>query len=79
MVCWSREALVAARDDGTPKGPLMLASMETTAAVCLPMVRPRVAQNPVRMDLKNGKLPRGAMGQHRPSRRRARASSLIGH
>jgi len=32
----SREALVAARDDGVPKGPLVIGSMETTAAVRLP-------------------------------------------
>ncbi|WP_315740279.1 MULTISPECIES: LysR family transcriptional regulator [unclassified Bradyrhizobium] len=32
----SREALLAARDDGDPKGPLMIGSMETTAAVRLP-------------------------------------------
>jgi DNA-binding transcriptional LysR family regulator len=32
----SREALNAARDDGTPKGPLAIGSMETTAAVRLP-------------------------------------------
>ena len=32
----SREALLAARDDGVPKGPLAIGSMETTAAVRLP-------------------------------------------
>jgi len=32
----SREALLAARDDGEPKGPLNIGSMETTAAVRLP-------------------------------------------
>jgi DNA-binding transcriptional LysR family regulator len=32
----SREALLAARDDGEPKGPLAIGSMETTAAVRLP-------------------------------------------
>jgi DNA-binding transcriptional LysR family regulator len=32
----SREALSAARDDGVPKGPLAIGSMETTAAVRLP-------------------------------------------
>ena len=31
-----REALLAARDDGEPKGPLAIGSMETTAAVRLP-------------------------------------------
>lgn len=32
----SREALIAARDDGAPSGPLAIGSMETTAAVRLP-------------------------------------------
>src|SRR5262249_46235263 len=32
----SREALVAARDEGVPKGPLAIGAMETTAAVRLP-------------------------------------------
>src|SRR5262249_42178503 len=32
----SREALLAARDDGVPKGPLAIGAMETTAAVRLP-------------------------------------------
>jgi DNA-binding transcriptional LysR family regulator len=32
----SREAMLAARDDGEPKGPLSIGSMETTAAVRLP-------------------------------------------
>ena len=32
----SREAMLAARDDGEPKGPLAIGSMETTAAVRLP-------------------------------------------
>ncbi|WP_315758611.1 MULTISPECIES: LysR family transcriptional regulator [unclassified Bradyrhizobium] len=36
MAALSREALLAARDDGDPKGPLMIGSMETTAAVRLP-------------------------------------------
>jgi DNA-binding transcriptional LysR family regulator len=36
MAALSREALTAARDDGEPKGPLALGSMETTAAVRLP-------------------------------------------
>jgi DNA-binding transcriptional LysR family regulator len=36
MAALSREALLAARDDGEPKGPLMIGSMETTAAVRLP-------------------------------------------
>src|SRR3954471_12966292 len=36
MAAPSREALLAARDDGEPKGPLSIGSMETTAAVRLP-------------------------------------------
>ena len=36
MTALSREAIAAARDDGTPKGPLAIGSMETTAAVRLP-------------------------------------------
>src|SRR6187399_248576 len=36
MAALSREALLAARDDGEPKGPLAVGSMETTAAVRLP-------------------------------------------
>jgi DNA-binding transcriptional LysR family regulator len=37
----SREAILAARDDGCPKGPLLIGSMETTAAVRLPPVLAR--------------------------------------
>ncbi len=36
MTALSREALLAARDDGDAKGPLAIGSMETTAAVRLP-------------------------------------------
>jgi len=36
MAALSREAVLAARDDGEPKGPLTIGSMETTAAVRLP-------------------------------------------
>src|SRR3979409_1868510 len=36
MAAVSREAVLAARDDGEPKGPLSIGSMETTAAVRLP-------------------------------------------
>src|SRR6201990_2883950 len=36
MAALSREALLAARDDGERKGPLAIGSMETTAAVRLP-------------------------------------------
>ncbi|CCE04526.1 putative transcriptional regulatory protein, LysR family [Bradyrhizobium sp. STM 3843] len=38
MAALSREALLAARDDGDAKGPLAIGSMETTAAVRLPAV-----------------------------------------
>lgn len=38
MAALSREAVLAARDDGKPKGPLVLGSMETTAAVRLPLL-----------------------------------------
>src|SRR6201990_3476123 len=40
MAALSREAILAARDDGEPKGPLSIGSMETTAAVRLPCVVP---------------------------------------
>ncbi|WP_315703317.1 MULTISPECIES: LysR family transcriptional regulator [unclassified Bradyrhizobium] len=36
MAALAREALLAARDDGTPKGPLAIGSIETTTAVRLP-------------------------------------------
>src|SRR6202011_1253093 len=36
MAALSRAAVLAARDDGVPKGPLAIGSMETTAAVRLP-------------------------------------------
>ncbi|NPU68947.1 LysR family transcriptional regulator [Bradyrhizobium sp. 83012] len=36
MAALSREAVLAARDDGEPNGSLMIGSMETTAAVRLP-------------------------------------------
>lgn len=36
MAALTREAVLAARDDGEPKGPLSIGSMETTAAVRLP-------------------------------------------
>lgn len=36
MAALAREAMLAARDDGEPKGPLSIGSMETTAAVRLP-------------------------------------------
>src|SRR4051812_4125589 len=36
MAALSREAVLAARDEGEPRGPLSIGSMETTAAVRLP-------------------------------------------
>jgi len=36
LTALSQDALAAARDDGTPRGPLTIGSMETTAAVRLP-------------------------------------------
>jgi LysR family transcriptional regulator, cell division regulator len=38
MAALSREAVLAARDDGEPRGPLAIGSMETTAAVRLPLL-----------------------------------------
>ena len=38
MAALSHEAVLAARDDGEPRGPLAIGSMETTAAVRLPAV-----------------------------------------
>ena len=42
MAALSREAMLAARDDGEPKGPLAIGSMETTAAVRLPRAACRI-------------------------------------
>ncbi|MDP1865426.1 MAG: LysR family transcriptional regulator, partial [Bradyrhizobium sp.] len=36
LAALAREAVLAAREDGEPKGPLSIGSMETTAAVRLP-------------------------------------------
>jgi DNA-binding transcriptional LysR family regulator len=44
LAALSREAMVAARDDGVPKGPLSIGSMETTAAVRLPPLLARFHQ-----------------------------------
>jgi LysR family transcriptional regulator, cell division regulator len=41
LTALSREAIVATRDDGVPKGPLAIGSMETTAAVRLPTLLAR--------------------------------------
>jgi LysR family transcriptional regulator, cell division regulator len=45
MAALSREAMLAARDDGEPKGPLAIGSMETTAAVRLPPLLARFHQH----------------------------------
>jgi LysR family transcriptional regulator, cell division regulator len=45
MAALSREAVLAARDDGEPKGPLAIGSMETTAAVRLPPLLARFHQH----------------------------------
>jgi DNA-binding transcriptional LysR family regulator len=52
----SREALVAARDDGIPKGTLTIGSMETAAAVRLPPLLTRFHQSypAVQLHLKTG-------------------------
>src|SRR6266700_855816 len=44
MAALSHEAVLAARDDGEPKGPLAIGSMETTAAVRLPPLPFRAAE-----------------------------------
>jgi LysR family transcriptional regulator, cell division regulator len=38
MAALSREAVLATRDDGEPRGPLAIGSLETTAAVRLPLL-----------------------------------------
>jgi DNA-binding transcriptional LysR family regulator len=54
LAALSREALLAARDDGEPKGPLAIGSMETTAAVRLPPLLADFHRNcpPVRLSLR---------------------------
>jgi len=43
LAALAREAVLAAREDGDPKGPLAIGSMETTAAVRLPMPARRIS------------------------------------
>src|SRR5262249_15004618 len=52
----SHEALAAARDDGVPKGPLAIGSMETTAAVRLPPLLTQFHQSfpEVQLSLRTG-------------------------
>src|SRR5258708_7186931 len=54
MAALSREAVLAARDDGEPKGPLAIGSMETTAAVRLPSLLAHFPRRfpPVRLSLR---------------------------
>lgn len=56
LAALTREALVAARDDGRPKGPLAIGSMETTAAVRLPLLLTRFHQRfpAVQLTLRTG-------------------------
>ena len=39
MAALSREAVLAARDDGQPRGPLAIGSLETNATPCMPPAR----------------------------------------
>jgi DNA-binding transcriptional LysR family regulator len=56
LAAMSREAIGAARDDGVPKGPLAIGSMETTAAVRLPPLLTRFHQRfpAVQLSLRTG-------------------------
>lgn len=56
LAALSREAMGAARDDGQPKGPLAIGSMETTAAVRLPPLLTRFHRRfpAVRLTLRTG-------------------------
>ena len=67
MAALSREAVLAARDDGEPKGPLAIGSMETTAAVRLPPLLADFHRRfpAVRLSLRTAT-------DRRPRRRRAR-------
>lgn len=56
LTALSREAIRATRDDGVPKGPLAIGSMETTAAVRLPPLLARFHQTcpEVKLTLRTG-------------------------
>lgn len=60
LAAMTREALLAARDDGEPKGPLALGSMETTAAVRLPPLLTRFHQRYPAVQLKLSTGPTAA-------------------
>lgn len=61
LAAMTREALLAARDDGEPKGPLALGSMETTAAVRLPPLLTRFHQRFPAVQLKLSTGPTAAL------------------
>jgi len=67
MAALSREAVLAARDDGEPKGPLSIGSMETTAAVRLPRAAGRISPA-----LSGGAIDAADGADRRSRRRRAR-------
>ena len=56
LTALSREAVIATRDDGVPRGPLAIGSMETTAAVRLPPLLARFHRScpEVRLTLRTG-------------------------
>ena len=56
LTALSREAIVATRDDGVPKGPLSIGSMETTAAARLPPLLARFHRScpEVQLSLRTG-------------------------
>ena len=64
MAALSREAVLAARDDGEPRGPLAIGSLETTAAVRLPLAARRISP------AFSGGATEPADRDHRRSRRR---------
>lgn len=59
----AREAADAARDDGTPRGPLSIGSMETTAAVRLPPILARYHESFPRVELSLRTAPTAALIQ----------------
>jgi DNA-binding transcriptional LysR family regulator len=63
LASMSREAILAARDDGIPKGPLAIGSMETTAAVRLPPILARFHQDYPLVDLSLQTAPTAALVQ----------------
>jgi DNA-binding transcriptional LysR family regulator len=63
LASMSREAILAARDDGVPKGPLAIGSMETTAAIRLPPLLARFHQSCPLVDLSLQTAPTAALVQ----------------